>query len=173
MRLAGIRGPSTSMDEPDNPFWRFSLDRYRRDGVAPLCLQAQDDFAANVNLVLFGLWLGTQGKMLTEAGAHGCRACVSEWHANVVVPMRGVRRWMKTCPVEDSVARNRLRAAIQKEEIEAERMEHDMLHRLWVAERDALCEGGEAEEAAMAANAARFCTTGAGTVVSRLVQLCR
>lgn len=44
-----------------NPFWNFSLDHYKQEGVQAACLHLQDSFGADVNLVLYCLWLARQG----------------------------------------------------------------------------------------------------------------
>ncbi|MGE0665240.1 MAG: TIGR02444 family protein [Sphingomonadales bacterium] len=43
---------------PDHRFWDFSADLYRRSGVEAACLLLQDRFGADVNLVLYCVWIG-------------------------------------------------------------------------------------------------------------------
>jgi uncharacterized protein (TIGR02444 family) len=160
------------MNDQSHPFWQFSLNRYQRNAVAPLCLQVQDEFKADVNLVLFGLWLGSMGYKLTGKGAKRSMVRVADWHRSVVIPMRGVRRWLKYFPVDDPEARDSLRANIQRQEIESERMEQNMLYHLWAAESGTMSENAEAGAETMAGNAARFCTPGAGEVLGNLARLC-
>lgn len=118
--------------DPDaHPFWRFSLDRYGRSGVPPLCLEIQEETGADVNLLLFGLWLGAEGWRISGAGAARCAEEVSTWHAEVVRPLRAVRRRLKGWPVCPDTPRETLRAGIQRWEIEAERLEQDMLFALY------------------------------------------
>lgn len=38
-------------------FWQFSGELYQKKGVKELCLQCQDEFSLNVNLLLFCGWL--------------------------------------------------------------------------------------------------------------------
>ena len=97
----------------DHAFWQYSLDRYGRKGVPEICLSLQDERGADVNLVLFALWLAQEGRSLGPDDAEKCVAAVRDWHGSVVVPMRGVRRWLKDREVEDTAARDRLRDAIK------------------------------------------------------------
>lgn len=107
--------------------WHFSLDRYGRKGVPPLCLALQEETGADVNLLLCGLWLGSERRLLTDAQANSLNTIVAPWHNQVVRPLRAVRKRLKgwdVCPIEP---REGLRAQIQQQEIEAERLEQDML----------------------------------------------
>ena len=45
-------------DDAAEAFWRFSLMVYARPGVADALIGLQDRDGHNVNLVLYGLWLG-------------------------------------------------------------------------------------------------------------------
>jgi uncharacterized protein (TIGR02444 family) len=45
-------------DAAAESFWRFSLMVYARPGVAEALIGLQDRAGHNVNLILFGLWLG-------------------------------------------------------------------------------------------------------------------
>ncbi|MEQ3749236.1 MAG: TIGR02444 family protein [Celeribacter sp.] len=147
----------------DNPFWAFSLDRYGRDGVASLCLLLQDRHGADVNLVLLGLWLGAVGRRISsrQAGKRIAGA-VADWHEQIVCPMRAVRRQLKHWELRDVDARDALRAAVQRSELAAEKMEQDLLYDQ-VTRAPELCRavGSEGRAHAMVANAALFCESAA------------
>ena len=50
-------------------FWRFSLALYARPGVAEALIALQDRAGLDVNLILFGLWVGTRhGRDLGQRG---------------------------------------------------------------------------------------------------------
>ncbi|MFN0262775.1 TIGR02444 family protein [Tepidamorphus sp. 3E244] len=160
--------------------WRFSLDRYGRDGVQPLCLRLQDEHRADINLVLFALWTGSQQLAISGQQAAGeITEAVADWHAQAVVPLRGVRRSLKNRDFPDPEARDALRAAIQKSEIEAERLEQVLLQALFDAQRDRLFTASTADpDAVMAANAMLFCKpdpdgNDAESLVADLVTRCR
>ena len=48
-------------------FWDFSLAIYRLPGVADRLIALQDDYDADVNLVLFCCWCGQEGRLPLEA----------------------------------------------------------------------------------------------------------
>ena len=51
---------------PDSksPFWRFSIKFYGMPGVAPACIELQDQAKVDVNVLFFLLWNATQGRAL-------------------------------------------------------------------------------------------------------------
>jgi uncharacterized protein (TIGR02444 family) len=153
-------------------FWTFSLDRYHRPGVPDLCLELQDSFGADVNLVLFALWMGHDGYVLDHRGAKAAINAVSQWHLSVVKPMRRARRWLKGRDIADTDARDTLRAAIQKWEIEAERMEQQMLFDL-VSGPDVLrMQAQDRGTSLMAENAMQVCIGAPRATIDRLALLC-
>lgn len=112
------------MSRPDGrEFWAFSLAVYGRAGVADACLELQDRHGVDVNLLLFGCWVGARGggrlgeddwrRLIIDTGA---------WRDGVVEPLRGVRRRLKAGPwpgfePQRAVA---LREAAKRLELEAE-----------------------------------------------------
>ena len=118
----------------DIDLWTYSLRVYGNDDVAASCLWLQDNHAVNVNLLLYGCWLGAHGLKLdsdTLAAAHGA---VDSWTIEVVERLRHARRWLKgqlandatRFPSDLAALRERIKAA----ELEAERLEQRMLETL-------------------------------------------
>ena len=101
-----------------NPFWTYSLAFYAQPGVMPACLALQDQHGVDVNLALLCCWLG---EALDAAALAEAEALVAEWRAQVVQPLRAVRRWLKG---RDET----LRAAIAAQELAAEQHQQAMLH---------------------------------------------
>lgn len=114
---------------PENPFWDFSLTVYARDGVAPACLSLQDRLGVDVNLLLYCCWIGSQhGTVLDADTVSRLISKISDWKTRVVEPLRGVRRALKSgfegLPSEGQEA---LRSDMKQAELQAERLEQDML----------------------------------------------
>lgn len=108
----------------ENPFWDFSLATYARPGVAEACLALQDRLGLDVNLLLFCLWAGRCGRRLEAAELRRLRAAAQPWHEAVVLPLRGVRRRLKG---SGEPAHEALRQRVKRDELEAERLEQDLL----------------------------------------------
>ena len=118
-------------DKTQSPFWRFSLALYSQPGVPPACLALQDKHGVDVNVMLYGLWLATQGRMLSSGDMERIDAAVGPWRSEVVVPLRGVRRVLKEpadafATPETAALRDRIKAV----ELEAERLQQEALFRL-------------------------------------------
>ena len=106
----------------DEGFWRFSTRVYRVDRVADSCLALQDRFGVDVNMMLFCCWAGATLGRLPVSTLRAAVAFSAEWSANVVRPLRGVRRWMKS-----EMGESPLRDAIKRDELQAERVQQETL----------------------------------------------
>lgn len=111
------------------PLWEWTLERYRRNGVAQLCLAQQERYGADVNLLFLALWLGAYGQKLGPQDDPA--AIVAAWHETVVMPLRSARRAMKGWAMPQGGPthedRDSVRAKIQAAEIETERLELALL----------------------------------------------
>ena len=132
--------------EPETPFWDFSLKLYARPGVAEACLALQERHGTDVNLLLFCCWAGSRGRGLSGAELAGLIAVVSEWQTEVVRPLRGIRRWLKGRERGLGERVEPLRAEIKARELDAERIEQELL------EGALAIEPGDPSPAAAAAN---------------------
>ena len=75
---------------------RFSLTVYARPGVAEALIGLQDGCGRNVNLVLFGLWLGLcEGRWLNQASLTRAQAAMAPVDRSVVAPLRRMRRQLR------------------------------------------------------------------------------
>jgi uncharacterized protein (TIGR02444 family) len=82
-----------------HPFWNFSLELYAGDGVAEACLDLQERRGCDVNILLFCCWLGASGRpTLTAERLRILLKASDAWQADVVRPLRAVRRLLKDRP---------------------------------------------------------------------------
>ncbi len=95
-------------------FWAFSLEVYSRPGVAAACIDLQDTAEADVNMILFSLWAAHRGRLLIGADMAALEAAIAPWRADIVRPLRAVRRKLKGV----SGAEN-LREIVKQAELEA------------------------------------------------------
>ncbi|MFD2181973.1 TIGR02444 family protein [Rhodoplanes azumiensis] len=141
------------MDAPQeigSPFWRFSLATYRKPGVAETCLALQDGHGVDVNVLLFVMWLGTQGRCLGGAAMQRVRDEAAGWARDVVVPLRAVRRRLKDAPpLVEAAAAQAFRSEVKRLELEAERLEQEALFGLAAT---LPAEDGKPPETAVRAN---------------------
>ena len=108
----------------DNEFWRFSLAVYSRAGVAEECLALQEKAGADVNVLLFCAWTGTQAIVLSRDDIEQALRLVVAWQDNIIRPLRGVRQSMKALEHHESES---FSARVKSIEIEAEQIEQAIL----------------------------------------------
>lgn len=114
-----------ALDFPASEFWDFSVKHYGAPGVAPACLDLQERHGADVNALMFCVWLAASGRGAVDgARLDEAFAAAEAWHSEVVRALRAVRKRLKTAvgPVDQGMAQA-LRARIQKIEIDAEHIE--------------------------------------------------
>jgi uncharacterized protein (TIGR02444 family) len=118
-------------------FWDFSLRFYALPGVAPACLRCQDEAGADVNVVLFLLWKAASGQRVGEDGVRAAEEASVAWRAQVVKPLRAVRRGLKEAALAAVDRDGRFRPQMQALELEAERLQQETLARLTIPHAEA------------------------------------
>jgi uncharacterized protein (TIGR02444 family) len=108
------------------PFWRFSLHFYRQAGVSDACIALQDGCGADVNLLLFLLWLADDGRLLSADDVRKLDDQVRDWRN---LPIREVRRKLKGArTLIDPGTQEALRNKVKVLELEAERLQQEALY---------------------------------------------
>jgi uncharacterized protein (TIGR02444 family) len=117
------------MPEDVSNFWNFSLAVYGDNGVQQECLDLQQRYGININLLLFCAFVGTAySATLAQADLRQAERVVHEWHSAVVSNVRAARSALKSlshasAPVDlDSLCNG-----VKEHELEAERLEQAML----------------------------------------------
>jgi uncharacterized protein (TIGR02444 family) len=129
---------------------QFALAVYGHDGVSPACLLLQNRVDLDVNLILFGAYVGAiRQRSLTETDLTTAAARVSDWHLEVVRPLRSVRQRLKSGPPPaPSPATIELRSKLQQLEIESELIELGELHEVAAGLNGPIAMGTAADRAA-------------------------
>jgi uncharacterized protein (TIGR02444 family) len=83
---------SVISSEPQPGLWEFSLRFYSMPDVATACLAAQDHHGADVNLLLWVLWLGLHGRALDAPTLAQAQEAIAAWCDAVILPLRRLRR---------------------------------------------------------------------------------
>ena len=87
-----------------HPFWNFSLEIYAAEGVAEACLDLQERRGCDVNILLFCCWLGASGRPTLSADRLRSILKLSDaWQAEIVKPLRQVRRLLKDRPWNEAL----------------------------------------------------------------------
>ena len=111
-----------------SPFWNFSLSIYSKPGVPAACLVLQDEGRADVNLVLFALYLGRQGRKMTAGDVRKIAQTTEPWRAGIVVSLREARRALKEPPPPFAgPLADALRKSVKAAELESERIQQETL----------------------------------------------
>ena len=121
------------MSEPasKSPFWQFSIKFYAVPGVAEACIELQDQAKVDVNILFFLLWNATQGRTYKKADVAEVERLIGAWRDMAVVPIRNVRRALKSPPsVMAPEAAEGLRSRVKAVELEAERLQQEALYGL-------------------------------------------
>jgi len=141
--------------------WEWTLQAYGQPGVPQACLALQDAHGQNTCLLLWAVWAETADASLLARAAEAAH----RWEAVALVPLREVRRALKTpLPPVDDDARERLREDVKAAELRAERVlmetlealggHHDGAHALAALRATAKAWGKPAPDDALAALAA-------------------
>lgn len=118
------------MNDTPSAFWDFSLRFYAKPGIPAACLELQDRAGADVNVVLFLLFLARHGRRVTRSDAAAIDDTVAGWREQVVRPLRTARRHLKIAgqPIAAEPAAN-LRNEIKRNELAAERIQQVTLEK--------------------------------------------
>jgi uncharacterized protein (TIGR02444 family) len=121
----------TNIPVSKSPFWQFSIKFYAVPGVAQACIELQDQAKVDVNILFFLLWNATQGRTYKKADVAEVERLIGAWRDMAVVPIRNVRRALKSPPtVMTAEAAEGFRTRIKAVELEAERLQQEALYEL-------------------------------------------
>ena len=112
------------------PFWDFSLAFYAKPGASAACLALQDEFGADVDMVLFALWSARRGCGLGAAELDAVDAAIAVWRQSVVQPIRAARRACRPGPPGAPDAAEALRKQLLGAELAAERLQQGAMQAL-------------------------------------------
>ena len=97
----------------DTPLWAFSLAVYGGDGVADECLALQERLGLDVNILLLAAYIGAvEGVRFEVSDIAAANVEVAPWQAEIVRPLRQVRRALKPMNAEG------LRAQVKAAELD-------------------------------------------------------
>ena len=107
----------------NNAFWQYSLKQWGNKPLQKLLLRLQNEQNQRVNILLFSMWLATQGKTLVHH-LDQINNYTRDWHIQVVHPIREIR---KDLPSNEQFIG--LKKKLQEIELEAEQYEQALLYK--------------------------------------------
>lgn len=131
----------------DMRFWDFTLGFYGGAGVSEALVQLQDECGLDVNLLLYAIWRGRAGQVLTQADARAAEAAIATWREQVTEPLRDLRRrlkqaeWTGLPPASRERAEGSFRERVKAAELDSEELTQAALESLPVSDAG---EGGVA-----------------------------
>lgn len=121
------------MSKSSQNFWDFSLQLYSVDGVAPACLELQNNHGLDVNMLLLCVWYGRHFGSLPSASLQQALEFSGHWRSNVVQPLRDTRQWMKGHPPPgeaEQASFSGVREQIKVVELKAEKHQQNTLQEI-------------------------------------------
>lgn len=114
-----------------NSFWSFSLSFYSETEVKKACLDLQERFDADVNMLLFLLYQAGQGKRLSEAEINRIDQLVHPWRSGIIRHIRAARNNLKQPNDHLTVdEKNTFKSQLMATELQAEKLQQSMLETL-------------------------------------------
>jgi uncharacterized protein (TIGR02444 family) len=121
---------TSATNNKESRFWNFSIALYNKPQVTELCLELQDKYGANINLLLWCLWLEHQSIELSLQRLTAALVAIQKWDMDYVQTLRVLRRKMKVEFAQDINAVLHVREQIKSAELLAEKCEQEWLEKL-------------------------------------------
>ena len=103
--------------------WDFALKIHARPGVEAVYLRLQDDHRQCVSFLLWRLWTVVEARPVDARLLGDAALAAKGWEAAATLPLRGVRRRLKTnVTAIDADGQAALREAIKAAELQSERL---------------------------------------------------
>lgn len=83
------------MNFPDSDFWNYSVQLFQIPEVESQCLSLQDDYNADVNVLLCCCWAAEQAIELNTDDIQSLVETSRPWQTTIIGPIRDTRRLMK------------------------------------------------------------------------------
>ncbi|MDH5483649.1 MAG: TIGR02444 family protein [Gammaproteobacteria bacterium] len=83
------------MNFPDSKFWDFSVNTYRSGDVEKVCLQLQNEYNADINIILYCCWAGHNHVGLCDIDIEQLISTTSPWQSSILKPLRAARNTLK------------------------------------------------------------------------------
>lgn len=110
-----------------HPFWDFSIKIYGESTIEKACLDLQERYQLNINLLLYSAWIAHSKKSeLSLAVFEKLNKHIKEWHSKVE-SIRSVRRSLKRFQFDDIKVDENALQKVKNIELASEYIEQTML----------------------------------------------
>lgn len=109
----------------DNALWQYTLLVYSQPPVQTLCLKLQEEYEADVNMLLCGCWLGKRGIVWTPGQVAELKALNERFRSEYILTARALRRKLK------AEAPDKVYQEAKRFELSLERWQQDEMFRYW------------------------------------------
>ena len=138
---------------PPSEFWDFSVEVYARPEVSKLCLELQNNYGTDINMLLFACWLGQSGRGAVSVAAWRAMILrINKWREEVIKPLRKLRHLLR----HEQLAPKDMKEQIFQCELQAEHVEQSVLEREWGSTRRPLVSGSSQRTRDMIHNLATY-----------------
>jgi len=83
------------MNFPDSELWTFSEQTYALPDVEDSCLKLQNDFDADINIILYCIWVAEKSVLLSQDDIQLLIKTTEPWQKTILRPLRDARKMMK------------------------------------------------------------------------------
>lgn len=90
-----MTAPSPSNVTTNSPLWQWIVARYETGKTKQACLDLQDQFAVDINIMLWLCWLANAKKIPTAQGFTDARALQVKWQDGKISGLRRARYALK------------------------------------------------------------------------------
>ena len=82
------------MDYPNSEFWNYSTQIWTLPGIEPVCLEFQNNYDANVNILLYCCWVGDKKLSINDDDVQVLLDTAQPWQT-IIKPLRDSRKMMQ------------------------------------------------------------------------------
>ena len=106
--------------------WSYSQIQYTQPGVEEYCLELQNTYRGNVNILLFCSWLGYCGIKISTKDVILAISTIKDWDLNVVQSLRRARKYYTESPM--AIENNNIKSDLKKLELISEKSVQNTLY---------------------------------------------
>lgn len=122
-----VQNESNASDQNGPGLWSWACERYAKPGAADTLINCQDQFALNVNVLLWCCWCADKTRLLSDLEIRKALDVGHVWANEVTLPIRSARRALKLQRLRDDTnSREQFYNKVKGLELESEKLELEL-----------------------------------------------